>query len=82
MKSYDLVAVKPFIISCDIAKLPLENNSVDAAVFCLSLMGLNYLDFLTEAAAKIKINGYLMISEVSSRLLDKKGFIKYLSIFN
>lgn len=49
IKSYDLVALKPHIIERDIKSLPESNNSVDAAVFCLSLMGTNYVEFLIEA---------------------------------
>lgn len=41
--SFDLVALKPFIKVADIKNLPLAENEVDVAVFCLSLMGKNYL---------------------------------------
>lgn len=47
--SLDLTAVNSFVTACDIAKTPLDDSSVDVAIFCLSLMGTNYLDFVKEA---------------------------------
>ena len=29
------------VVACDMANVPLESNSVDVAVFCLALMGIN-----------------------------------------
>lgn len=49
IKSYDLVALKPHVSARDIKSLPEKSGSVDVAVFCLSLMGTNYLEFLAEA---------------------------------
>ena len=65
--SYDLVQLAPHVEVVDIKQLPLESQSVNVAVFCLSLMGTNYLDFLTEAARVLKTGGVLIISEVLSR---------------
>ena len=39
--SFDLVALNDKITVCDFSKTPLENESIDIAVFCLSLMGTN-----------------------------------------
>ena len=39
--SFDLVALNDEVIVCDFSKTPLDNESVDVAVFCLSLMGTN-----------------------------------------
>ena len=36
------------------AQVPLEDESVDVAVFCLSLMGTNIRDFLEEANRVLK----------------------------
>jgi len=47
--SFDLVSKNEFVIAADIANVPLERSSVDIVVFCLSLMGSNISDFLTEA---------------------------------
>ena len=39
--SFDLVALNDKITVCDFSRTPLANESVDIAVFCLSLMGTN-----------------------------------------
>lgn len=67
IESYDLVSTKSHIKVADIKSLPLEDKSIDLAVFCLSLMGTNYLEFIVEALRVLKLNGRIMISEVISR---------------
>lgn len=52
--SLDLVANRDEIIACDMAKTPLETNSIDVAVYCLSLMGTNLKDFFLEANRVLK----------------------------
>jgi ribosomal RNA-processing protein 8 len=47
--SYDLKSTKPWIEEVDIADLGFGDGEIQTAVFCLSLMGPNYLDFLKEA---------------------------------
>lgn len=44
--SFDLVAVAPGVTACNMADVPLPDASVDAAVFCLALMGTDYGAFL------------------------------------
>jgi ribosomal RNA-processing protein 8 len=46
VRSFDLVAKKEFVEIADIAHLPVKDKSVDICVFCLSLMGTNYINFL------------------------------------
>jgi hypothetical protein len=53
--SFDLVAYNKFITACDIAHVPLENDSVDIVVFSLSLMGTNFMDFIREAYRILKV---------------------------
>lgn len=53
--SLDLVAHRHEIIACDMAHTPLETNSIDVAVYCLSLMGTNLKDFLLEANRVMKM---------------------------
>lgn len=65
--SFDLVAHEDGITACDISNLPLADSSVDIAVFCLSLMGTNYGQFLVEARRVLVSNGMLLIAEVASR---------------
>jgi ribosomal RNA-processing protein 8 len=65
--SFDLVAANDRVTACDMAKLPLKDSSVDIAVFCLSLMGTNYGEFLAEARRTVAPGGWVLIAEVSSR---------------
>ena len=50
--------------------VPLENESIDAAIFCLSLMGVDYGDALVEASRVLRDKGKLFIAEVRSRFAD------------
>lgn len=65
--SFDLIALNEFVTPCDMAQVPLKGDSVDVAVFCLSLMGTNLVDYLKEAWRVLKNKGKLMIAEVASR---------------
>ena len=47
-------------------------------MFCLALMGTNYIEFIIEAVRVIKIDGILVISEVLSRLVNVDLFIQML----
>ena len=67
--SFDLVAGNELITACDIANVPLEDTSVDVAIFCLALMGPNYVDFLTEAWRVLRVGGKVKIAEVESRFI-------------
>jgi ribosomal RNA-processing protein 8 len=68
--------MKPFIIEADIAHLPLGGEAVDLCVFCLSLMGTNYLSFIREAWRVLRQDGELIISEVESRSQSWRKFIE------
>ncbi|KAF9197506.1 25S rRNA (adenine645-N1)-methyltransferase [Haplosporangium sp. Z 27] len=76
--SFDLVAKNERVTACDIAHLPLEDSSVDVAIFCLSLMGTDFLKFLKEARRVLKTNGQLKIAEVISRFTDVDAFVSAL----
>lgn len=71
--SFDLVAKVPGVVACNIAKVPLPNHSIHAAVFCLSLMGTDYGAFLAEASRLLKPKGRLWIAEVRSRFVSESG---------
>ncbi|KAF9431140.1 25S rRNA (adenine645-N1)-methyltransferase [Podila epigama] len=73
--SFDLVAKNERVTACDIAHLPLKDASVDVAIFCLSLMGTDFLKFLKEAYRVLKPNGQLKIAEVISRFTDVDAFV-------
>eukprot|EP00798_Chlamydomonas_sp_ICE-L_P017649 gene17649-23994_t len=67
--SFDLVASAPGVIACNMAAVPLENASVDVAIFSLALMGIDYGKFLAEAARVVRHKGWLWIAEVRSRFV-------------
>ncbi|XP_036907493.1 ribosomal RNA-processing protein 8 [Sturnira hondurensis] len=72
---FDLASLDPRVTVCDMAQVPLEDESVDVAVFCLSLMGTNIRDFLEEANRVLKTGGLLKVAEVSSRFEDVRTFL-------
>ncbi|KAF1913419.1 methyltransferase-domain-containing protein [Ampelomyces quisqualis] len=57
----------PLVTVADISSLPLASGSVDVAIFCLALMGTNWLDFIDEAYRILRWRGELWISEIKSR---------------
>lgn len=72
--SFDLVAANEHVTACDIAHTPLADESVDVVVFCLSLMGTNYLDFLLEAHRVLRMDGTVIVAEPESRIVSKLKF--------
>ena len=70
--SLDHVAVNPSVIVCDMAATGLKDQLLDVAVFSLSLMGLNYRDYLREAHRLVRYGGWLKIAEPATRWGDKK----------
>lgn len=78
--SYDLHAANEYITKADITNLPLKDGSADIAVFCLSLMGTNWVSFVEEAWRVLRSDGKgeCWVSEVKSRfgkVVRKKGGI-------
>lgn len=65
--SYDLAAPSLLITQADIKSLPLKDSSVDIAVFCLALMGTNWIEFVEEAWRVLKWKGELWVAEIKSR---------------
>lgn len=77
--SFDLVACNDRVTIADIAHVPLPNESLDVVVLCLSLMGTNFADFISEANRTLKMKGILLIAEIESRfksLLKFKNLMK------
>ncbi|MDB4675053.1 RRP8 family class I SAM-dependent methyltransferase, partial [Flavobacteriaceae bacterium] len=60
---FDYVGIDESVIECDISDIPLENNKVDVSVFCLSLMGSNYKEYLKEGYRILKPYGNMFIVE-------------------
>eukprot|EP00106_Octopus_bimaculoides_P002307 XP_014769749.1 PREDICTED: ribosomal RNA-processing protein 8-like isoform X1 [Octopus bimaculoides] len=74
--SYDLVALNKHVTACDMAHVPLKIASMDTAVFCLSLMGTNMVDYIAEAARVLKHKGILLVAEVVSRFKKQLDFVR------
>jgi ribosomal RNA-processing protein 8 len=73
--SFDLVKINEFVIECDIKNVPLLDDSIDVATFCLSLMGVNFIDFILEAKRILKTKGVLYVAEILSRINSLEKFI-------
>jgi hypothetical protein len=69
--SFDHVAVNKSVIICDMAATGLAENTLDVAVFSLSLMGLNYQDYLREACRLVRYGGWLKIAEPATRWRER-----------
>lgn len=65
--SFDLQSPSPLVTKADIANLPLRDGAVDVAIFCLALMGTNWVDFIEEAHRVLRWKGELWIAEIKSR---------------
>ena len=61
--AFDYVAIDKNVTACDMSKVPLKDEMVNATVFCLSLMGSNYLDYIKEGYRITKPYGHLFICE-------------------
>ena len=59
--SYDHIAINRNVIACDMSQIPLNDDTLDAAIFSLSLMGKNLKDYITEAYRTLKLGGQLII---------------------
>lgn len=76
--SFDLVAGNSFITPCNIAKVPLKDDSLDISIFCLSLMGRDWPLFILEGTRCLKKGGTLKIVEVMSRFKNLTSFIAFI----
>ena len=54
--------------------VPLEDESLHVAIFSLSLMGVNFVDYFKEAHRCLKLDGHLWIAEPTSRVADVNNF--------
>ena len=68
--SFDHVAVNESVIVCDMVATGLADQTLDVAVFSLSLMGLNYQDYLREAYRVLRHGGWLKVVEPATRWKD------------
>lgn len=73
--SFDHVAISEKVIAGDMSHVPLDNETLDVAVFSLSLMGSNFCDYLKEAHRVLKPYGHLHIVEATSRFSNVASFV-------
>ena len=77
--SFDHVAIDHRVTACDIAHVPLEGSALDVAIFCLSLMGANFTDYVREGHRCLRLDGWLHIWEPASYFDDVDKFRSKLS---
>lgn len=67
--NYDLHTPNTHVTKADISNLPLRDGEADIAVFCLSLMGTNWISFVEEAWRILRGDGKgeVWVAEVKSR---------------
>ncbi|RKF73439.1 25S rRNA -methyltransferase [Golovinomyces cichoracearum] len=65
--SFDLHSLSKLVTKADISNLPLPDGSVNVAIFCLALMGTNWVDFIEEAFRVLRWKGELWVAEIKSR---------------
>lgn len=70
--SFDHVAIDDSVIECDMAHTPLKDESIDIAVFSLSLWGTNYEDYFKEAYRILNYDGLMYIAEPTKSYDEKK----------
>lgn len=61
--SIDHYSENPNVIQCDMKRTPINDNETDITVFCLSLWGTNYLDYIKEAYRITAKRGFMYIVE-------------------
>jgi ubiquinone/menaquinone biosynthesis C-methylase UbiE len=71
--SFDHISINNAVIAGDMKKVPIPDDSIDIAVFSLSLMGKNWIDYLREAKRCLATNGYLLIAETTKSLQSNEG---------
>ena len=62
--------MNPSVVACDLAAVPLDDGTLDVAVFCLSLMGTNFTDYIREAHRCLRLDGSLHLWEPASYFDD------------
>lgn len=63
--SFDHVAFDDSVIACDMKNIPLDDESIDIAMFSLSLWGSNYEDYIKESYRVLNYGGMIYIAEPS-----------------
>jgi hypothetical protein len=61
------------------AHVPIEDETLNVAVFCLSLMGSNVTDYIREAHRTLALDGWLHVYHPTGRFTDRAAFIRGLA---
>ena len=77
--SFDFVALNSYVTVANIRALPLERHRLDLAIYCLSLMGSDYVTFIKEAFRVVRPGGELWLAEVNSRITNTKHLVELFS---
>lgn len=83
--SFDHISIDDSVIACDMANTPLENESIDIAVFSLALWGPDFEDYFKEAYRVLNYDGTIYVAEPTNKytedqknqlisILTKNGF--------
>lgn len=73
---FDHVAHDDRVTECDISNVPLEDGEVFISVLCLSLMGSNYGEYISEARRITEIDGQVWIAETLTHVGNDEARIK------
>jgi ubiquinone/menaquinone biosynthesis C-methylase UbiE len=65
-------AVPDSVVPCNMVRTPLQDESLGAAVFSLSLMSHNWPDYLEEAHRVLKSFGLLFVAEPAKRWEERR----------
>lgn len=79
--SFDFISLNSNVTPCDMRSVPLQKNSVDIVVFCLSLMGTNISDFIAEGYRILNESGLFLIADITSRFQSIPEFVRKMEKF-
>lgn len=74
--AFDHVAIDDTVYACDIKNAPIDDSVLDVAVFSLSLMGSNYVDYFKEAYRTLKIYGNIFVCEPAAKWEGREEELK------
>src|SRR5919201_2037286 len=72
----DYRAIYYKVVAYEIKKVPLADEALDVAVFSLSLMGKNWLEYIKEAKRCLVTNGILIIAETTKSLKGRLSSLR------